>query len=113
MGDMTEPAPHVPTRITVTIGGEVSPEVAAVRHLWERRSVPPELANDQPRTIEEWFVFGEPGPGYPTYRFMWRSDEYADPEAAARAFIEFATSWVEGPHLDHRTVTYSEWEPVL
>lgn len=115
MGDMTEPAipVHDTTRVTLRIGGQVAPEVAAVQHLWKKRPIPPELAADQPRTIDEWLVTGQPGDGYPPYLYTWRSDEYADPEAWARAHIGLMGDWVDGPHLAHRTVTYSGWEQVL
>lgn len=94
----------------VQIGNEPSPEVAAVRHLWVRQTIPPELADDQPRTIEEWRVTGDPGQGYPPYRFTFRTGEYLEPELAARKWIDFAKDWTDGPHLSHRTVTYSAWE---
>jgi hypothetical protein len=112
MGDMTEPAPRETVRMTVSIGGQVSPADAAVRHLWQTRPIPPELAHDQPRMIDEWLVTGDPGNGYPPYRYTWRSDEYAEPEAAARAYIDIVGEWAAGPHLAHRTVTYSGWEQV-
>ena len=77
-------------------------------------------------TFEEWRVTGDPGPSFPQYDFVFGSptrramgaDE--DPEAAARRFVEQIREaaaelgrggWVDGPHLQHRTVTYTEWEP--
>ena len=75
--------------------------------------------------VHEWRVTGEPGQGYPSYSFTWRSgdDRWPTPEqaeAAARAFVaQFPKMWnempslepwVEGPDLSHRTVTYTDWE---
>lgn len=83
--------------------------------------------------VEHWIVTGEPGPisglpelnhlRYPTYRFVWSS---ADPrwlgekaELEARHFATTAAPsrpgmppWEDGPHLHHRTVTYSPLDPV-
>lgn len=72
---------------------------------------------------EEWMVTGEPGELFPSYRFVFgspirlASGKDADPEAAAREFvdgIENATAgpWREGPHLHKRTVTETPWEEV-
>jgi hypothetical protein len=101
-------------RITISfqVGGQVSPEAAANQHLWEKRAIPAELADDQPRTVEEWRITGDPGHGYPPYRFTFRSDQYQDPEASARKFCELGGDWANGPHLSHRTVTYSAWSAI-
>jgi hypothetical protein len=99
-------------RVTVQlqIGGHADPEMAAHQHLWEKRPVPAELTDEHARTIDEWRVTGEPGHGYPSYRFTFRSDSHEDPEASARKFAELGVDWADGPHLSHRTVTYSAWE---
>lgn len=62
--------------------------------------------------VHEWRVTGEPGDGYPSYSFTWRSDDDRWPtpkqaEAAARLFVSRVAPWDEGPHLHHRTVTYT------
>lgn len=68
-------------------------------------------------TFEEWRVTGEPGRGYPPYRFTWTADadsygsQCPDPESAARSFVEAVRDWDNGPHLHRRTVTRTEWEP--
>lgn len=96
-------------RVTIRfqVGGQPSPEAAANQHHWQKRAVPAELAADQPRTIDEWRITGDPGDGFPPYRFTFRSDEYEDPEASARKFCELSAKWA---HLSHRTVTYTAWE---
>lgn len=98
-------------RVTVSlrIGGTPSAESEANKHLWERRPVPPHLMGDQPRTIDEWRITGNPGHGYPPYWFTFYGDVYEDPEASARKFCELARDWADGPHLSHRTVTYTAW----
>lgn len=65
--------------------------------------------------VHEWRVTGEPGPGYPSYSYVWRSSDERWPspeeaEAAARKFAEVFSPWVEGPFIHHRTVTYTDWE---
>lgn len=76
------------------------------------------------KTVHEWRVWGEPGTlgpnteeRYPSYGFTYRDDDKRWPgeaaELTARLFIERMGdgSWEDGPHLAHRTVTYTDWEP--
>lgn len=94
-------------RIELQIGQQ-SPESIRLRQLMKERAI---RADDrEPRTVEEWRVTGEPGKGYPSYRFTFSSDRYEHPEAAARGFVESVSDWVDGPHLDHRTIAYWAWE---
>ena len=84
--------------------------------------------------VEEWHVTGDPTvviewngqrleKDFPPYHFIYRSDDQRWPgreaEQKARAFVERCLSetdqakrWRDGPHLFHRTVTYSALEPV-
>lgn len=76
-------------------------------------------------TFEQWMVTGEPGHGYPSYRFVWGlptgkapgRDDGRTAEDEARAFVaairsaELRGMWEDGPYLHHRTVTVGEWEP--
>ena len=80
--------------------------------------------------VDEWHVSGEPGPiaavpdmRYPSYHFVYRSDDSrwcgAEAEQKARAFVarclsetDPAKRWEDGPRLFHRTVTYSALDPV-
>lgn len=74
--------------------------------------------NDQSGTFDEWRVTGSPGAGYPPYDFTWskrRNPHLGDPVQGARAFMATVgaregSSWEDGPHLQHRTVTITEWE---
>lgn len=66
-------------------------------------------------TFEEWRVTGDPGDGYPPYEFTWspfRNPQLGEPEACARSFAALVDQhgrWPDGPHLEHRTVTVTEW----
>jgi len=82
--------------------------------------------------VEEWHVSGDPTVSiewngqtltrdFPPYHFVYRSDDARWPgtaaEQKAREFVERCLSdpakrWQDGPHLFHRTVTYSEFAPV-
>lgn len=96
-------------RITVHLGiGQQTAGSLRLQQLMKERATP---ANEYvPRTVEEWRVMGDPGKGYPPYRFTFSSDRYVTPEAAARGYIEAMKDWVDGPHLEHRTITYTAWE---
>ena len=70
---------------------------------------------------EEWRVTGQPnaymGVTFPPYHFVWSSDQYADPEAQARAFAagvlkhgDTTGLWTDGPHLHSRVVVRTAWE---
>lgn len=81
---------------------------------------------DSVTTVEEWRVTGQPdsahGVEFPPYSFVWRSDEMYDDrsrkegrrvltaEEAAKRFAAHMDSWTDGPHVHHRTVTYTAWE---
>jgi hypothetical protein len=54
---------------------------------------------------DEWRVTGEPGKGYPPYHFVF------DDEDEARAFVAAMRKWDDGPHLEHRQVAETAWEP--
>jgi hypothetical protein len=78
--------------------------------------------------VHEWRVTGQPqsshGVEFPPYLFVWRSDRSYDDrsrtdgapvlsaEEAARRFAGAMQDWDDGPHLSHRTVTYSSWEAI-
>jgi hypothetical protein len=84
--------------------------------------------------VDEWHVTGDPTVElrwdgeeikipFPPYHFVYRSDDSrwcgAEAEQAARGFVERCSSgteplrrWRDGPHLFHRTVTYSDLAPV-
>lgn len=70
------------------------------------------------QVVHEWRITGEPGRGtYPHYEFTFRSGDERWPtpdlaETAAREFVEKMQGWDDGPHLSHRTVTYTDWEPI-
>lgn len=86
------------------------------------------------RTEHEWRVTGQPGPilhkdqtvavEFPYYRHVWTDAgalkygqaEETTAELAARGFIRRVKTgkhpWLDGPHLEHRTVTYTDWENV-
>ncbi len=90
------------------------------------------MTDDQPASaapveVEEWRVTGQPQPlangtTFPFYVHVWRSDQTYDErsrmegdrvhsaEQAARRFVAVMRGWGDGPHLHHRTVTYSPWE---
>lgn len=65
--------------------------------------------------VEEWRITGEPGQGYPHYEFVYRSnDPRWNGQAELEARIQHAAmadggTWEDGPHLQHRTVTYGPW----
>lgn len=79
------------------------------------------------RRVHEWQVAGQPNPlgtlEFPYYTHIWRDDRMYNAvggihgelvltaEQAARQFIDSgnAKNWTDGPHLTHRTVTYTEW----
>lgn len=69
-------------------------------------------------TYEEWRVIGDPGPGYPPYEFTWSRlrQPDRDPEEHARGFMALAERtrdrWADGPYLQRRTVTVTDWQPV-
>lgn len=94
-------------RVEIQIGQE-SPASIRLRQVIKERSA--RAHNDEPRVADEWLVTGEPGGGYPSYRFTFSSDRYEDAEAAARGFIGSTDRWADGPHLRHRTVTYTAWD---
>lgn len=96
-------------RITLNIQiGQETEESVRLQQLMKSRSTP---INEQAlRTVEEWRVTGDPGKGYPWYRFTFSSDRYETPEEAARGYVGAMRDWIDGPHLDHRTVTYGAWE---
>lgn len=70
------------------------------------------------QTYIEWRVTGDPGGGFPPYDFTWspfRNPHLGDAEAGARGFISLIAShdgWPDGPHLQKRTVTVTDWEQV-
>lgn len=99
-------------RITVTLqtADPDNPEAVAWHAVSAERPGWPTPGDDEPRTVEEWRVTGDPGHGYPPYRFTFRSDRYETPEEAARKFCELGQDWADGPHLAHRTITYTAWE---
>lgn len=84
----------------------------------------------EPTVVHQWHVTGEPGPinaapdrRYPSYSFVFRSDDERWPdekaEERARGFVSRTLGdvygkgrWESGPFLHHRTVTYSPLEPV-
>jgi hypothetical protein len=98
------------TRITVTLqtADPDNPDAVA----WRKASklAPKFPSSDEARTVDEWLLTGDPGHGYPPYRFTFNSDRYEDPERAARKFCELAKDWTDGPHLKRRTVTYTAWQ---
>ncbi|GAB1642551.1 hypothetical protein [Krasilnikovia sp. MM14-A1259] len=69
-------------------------------------------------TYEEWRVTGDPGAGFPKYDFTWspeRNPDLGDPETGARKFVALIAScggWPDGPHLQRRTKTVTEWEAI-
>lgn len=57
----------------------------------------------------EWRVVGDPGPDYPPYAFTFHDED------EARGFVALARErgqWLDGPHLDRRTVIETAWERV-
>lgn len=60
---------------------------------------------------EEWEVYGDPGDGYPYYRYTWPAED------EARKFIELVTSaqyprsFPDGLHLRSRMIvtSYDPW----
>lgn len=84
--------------------------------------------------VDEWHVRGDPTvviewngettrDDFPPYHFVYRSDDSrwcgTAAEQKAREFVKRCLSetdpakrWRDGPHLFHRTVTYSEFAPV-
>ena len=76
-------------------------------------------------SYEEWRVTGQPnafrGVEFPPYEFVWSlriNPHLGDPEQAAREFVagmarhaDRCGTWTDGPHLHHRTVTVTDWEP--
>jgi hypothetical protein len=88
--------------------GRQTEESVRLQRLMKTRSTP--ITEQAPRTVEEWRITGEPGSGYPSYRFTFSSDRYETPQEAARAYVEAMTDWDDGPHLEHRTITYTAWE---
>ena len=83
---------------------------------------PTQPAGPAPAVVErfdEWAVIGEPGSGYPPYRFVWSRESGPvggrdDPEQAAKTFAArvLAHRWQTGPELMRRTITRSEWQSV-
>lgn len=62
----------------------------------------------------EWRVTGEPGPGYPSYTFVYspdRNPRLGDPETAAREAMNVPIPWTAGPHLSMRWVVRGPWTP--
>ena len=65
-------------------------------------------------TVTEWEVTGDPGYGYPPYRFVFgaESSRSDDPERDLRAFLSVCGDWKDGPHVRRREVTRTEWREV-
>lgn len=64
--------------------------------------------------VQEWRITGDPGQGYPYYVFVFRSDDprwegEAEQKARAQHAVMAEGNWDDGPHLQHRTVTYTPW----
>lgn len=65
---------------------------------------------------EEWICTGEPGDGYPPYRFVWPAPGQSaeDGRRGAAAFVAQASrhGWVAGPVLHHRLVITTTAEDI-
>lgn len=67
-------------------------------------------------TYKKWRVTGDPGHGYPPYKYTWSDREEPDKGAAKHAAWAFLAhiqglphSWDSGPFLHCQTITESEW----
>ena len=68
---------------------------------------------------QEWRVSGFPGQEYGPYNFVWgKGEPDGEGEHRARAFVAMVTEpgrarWVDGPHVEYRTVLHHEgpWLP--
>jgi hypothetical protein len=98
----------VADRVTVARGGEP----VLIVDEWHVRGDPTVVIERNGETLEQAF---------PPYHFVYRSDDsrwcgtaakQAAREFVERCFSDPAKRWRDGPHLFHRTVTYSEFAPV-
>lgn len=97
---------------------------AAMAALIEAGWQPPgDVTEDVPllpgEAFHEWKVIGMPGAPYPPYSHVWSAemrgsvDSPGDRAAGFVWSVRARGSWEDGPHLLHRTVFRSGWQPVV